>query len=252
VAPDNKKRRLANTLSRPDSSTTTTANMFRRSKPQTNTRDGRWTADEHARFLQGMLIHGRSWTRIAKVVKTRTTVQVRSHAQKYEAKIEKDKKLAQASEMGASMDAMGANQSAVPNLTMRYAMEDDDQDHHDLMKEDLGFDLPMPVPPPHQPMSAMGWSEVPPQIGVGHGGANMHDLGHSSHDGMIDMDAGFHSMGSSQSSNSFDEDDVWQYLASDTFSGGDPMHFGADLGAGELAPQSFQSFPTEGSLGYGF
>jgi GH18 family chitinase len=39
----------------------------------------------------GMAIYGRRWTKVAEVVGTRTTVQVRSHAQKYEMKVEKDK-----------------------------------------------------------------------------------------------------------------------------------------------------------------
>ena len=38
-----------------------------------------------------MAIYGRRWTKVAEVVGTRTTVQVRSHAQKYEMKAEKDK-----------------------------------------------------------------------------------------------------------------------------------------------------------------
>lgn len=38
-----------------------------------------------------MAIYGRRWTKVAEVVGTRTTVQVRSHAQKYEMKVEKDK-----------------------------------------------------------------------------------------------------------------------------------------------------------------
>lgn len=60
-------------------------------KQRTN-RDGRWTQDEHDLFLRGMKIHGRRWTKVAEIVGTRTTVQVRSHAQKYEMKIGKEKK----------------------------------------------------------------------------------------------------------------------------------------------------------------
>jgi SHAQKYF class myb-like DNA-binding protein len=52
-------------------------------------RDGRWTQQEHELFLEGMTIHGRSWTKVAEIVKTRTTVQVRSHAQKFEMKAAK-------------------------------------------------------------------------------------------------------------------------------------------------------------------
>lgn len=44
---------------------------------------GRWTHEEHERFLQGLEMYGKKWTKVAEVVRTRTTVQVRSHAQKY-------------------------------------------------------------------------------------------------------------------------------------------------------------------------
>ncbi len=47
------------------------------------TRTGRWSSDEHLLFLQGIAEHGRNWDKVAKGVQTRTTVQVRSHAQKY-------------------------------------------------------------------------------------------------------------------------------------------------------------------------
>ena len=44
---------------------------------------GRWCPDEHRKFLQGIALHGRNWDKVAQGVLTRTTVQVRSHAQKY-------------------------------------------------------------------------------------------------------------------------------------------------------------------------
>lgn len=44
---------------------------------------GRWTGEEHNRFLQGLQQHGKVWKSIATVVKTRSIVQVRTHAQKY-------------------------------------------------------------------------------------------------------------------------------------------------------------------------
>lgn len=50
-----------------------------RSKSQT----GRWTHEEHMLFLQGLELHGREWKKISKMIKTRTLVQIRSHAQKY-------------------------------------------------------------------------------------------------------------------------------------------------------------------------
>ncbi len=46
-------------------------------------RTGRWTPEEHRKFLQGIAQNGRNWDKVAQNVLTRTTVQVRSHAQKY-------------------------------------------------------------------------------------------------------------------------------------------------------------------------
>jgi len=43
-----------------------------------------WTKDEHFRFLQGLQLHGKGeWKEISEIVKTRTPVQIQSHAQKY-------------------------------------------------------------------------------------------------------------------------------------------------------------------------
>ncbi|KAL9189611.1 hypothetical protein ACHAXT_009286 [Thalassiosira profunda] len=47
---------------------------------------GRWTADEHALFLQGLQLHGRSWQKIAEMIPGRTNTQVKSHAHKFERK----------------------------------------------------------------------------------------------------------------------------------------------------------------------
>lgn len=45
---------------------------------------GAWTCQEHELFLKGHKIHGRNWALISKeFVKTRSRMQVASHAQKY-------------------------------------------------------------------------------------------------------------------------------------------------------------------------
>jgi SHAQKYF class myb-like DNA-binding protein len=50
---------------------------------------GRWTAAEHHAFVRGLAIYGREWKRVAQDIPTRTSAQVRSHAQKYFTKLEK-------------------------------------------------------------------------------------------------------------------------------------------------------------------
>ncbi|KAH9128563.1 hypothetical protein LEN26_009089 [Aphanomyces euteiches] len=49
---------------------------------------GRWTLDEHERYLVGMLMFPNGpWKRVAAVVQTRTERQLRTHDQKYKAKL---------------------------------------------------------------------------------------------------------------------------------------------------------------------
>jgi len=50
---------------------------------------GRWTKEEHDDFLAGLKIHGKDWKKVAARVKTRTVVQIRTHAQKYLQKLQK-------------------------------------------------------------------------------------------------------------------------------------------------------------------
>ncbi len=54
---------------------------------------GRWTAEEHEAFLQGLRMYGREWKRVAADIRTRTSAQIRSHAQKYFAKLAKSRPL---------------------------------------------------------------------------------------------------------------------------------------------------------------
>ena len=43
---------------------------------------GRWTSEEHKKFLEAIEIHGRDWKKVQDYVGTRTSTQARSHAQK--------------------------------------------------------------------------------------------------------------------------------------------------------------------------
>ena len=51
---------------------------------------GRWSAEEHELFLEGLNKHGREWKKVAEKIKTRTSAQIRSHAQKYFSKLAKE------------------------------------------------------------------------------------------------------------------------------------------------------------------
>lgn len=50
---------------------------------------GRWTLHEHRNFLVGLARYGKDWKAIGGLVRTRTVVQIRTHAQKYFLKTEK-------------------------------------------------------------------------------------------------------------------------------------------------------------------
>ena len=50
---------------------------------------GRWTKSEHEMFLKALRKFGKEWKKVAAMVKTRTVVQTRTHAQKYFQKLQK-------------------------------------------------------------------------------------------------------------------------------------------------------------------
>jgi len=51
---------------------------------------GRWTRAEHLRFIEAIKLYGKSWKHVEDHIVTRTSAQIRSHAQKYFQKVEKE------------------------------------------------------------------------------------------------------------------------------------------------------------------
>jgi SHAQKYF class myb-like DNA-binding protein len=47
----------------------------------------RWTPDEHRLFLEGIMLYGKDWKKMQPLIKTRSLVQIRTHAQKVFKKI---------------------------------------------------------------------------------------------------------------------------------------------------------------------
>jgi SHAQKYF class myb-like DNA-binding protein len=60
-----------------------------KSRKKSNESTGRWTAEEHREFLRGLQIHGREWKKVATLIPSRSSAQVRSHAQKYFVRLQK-------------------------------------------------------------------------------------------------------------------------------------------------------------------
>jgi SHAQKYF class myb-like DNA-binding protein len=50
-----------------------------------------WTFEEHQLFLEALKTHGRDWKQIEGCVKSKNVIQIRSHAQKYFLKVQKNK-----------------------------------------------------------------------------------------------------------------------------------------------------------------
>ena len=60
-------------------------------KPYTITKKReRWTEEEHVLFLESLKAHGRAWRKIEEHIGTKTAVQIRSHAQKFFSKLQRE------------------------------------------------------------------------------------------------------------------------------------------------------------------
>ena len=54
---------------------------------------GRWTEEEHNKFIEGILEYGNEWKKVQQIIKTRSSTQARSHAQKFFLRVKKIIKL---------------------------------------------------------------------------------------------------------------------------------------------------------------
>mmetsp|Transcript_16654 Transcript_16654/g.47425 ORF Transcript_16654/g.47425 Transcript_16654/m.47425 type:complete len:345 (-) Transcript_16654:160-1194(-) len=87
------------------------------------TKTGRWDKEEHERFLEGFRSFGRDWKGIASVVKTRSAVQIRTHAQKFFQKATKSGvKTISSSDSQQSEDIFRKrkSESALTGITQQY------------------------------------------------------------------------------------------------------------------------------------
>lgn len=59
-------------------------------QPQTKKTFGRWTKEEHQRFIEALKLYGKNWKKVEEHVGTRNGAQIRSHAQKFFNRLDKE------------------------------------------------------------------------------------------------------------------------------------------------------------------
>ena len=103
--------------------------MLQARKPYTISKQReRWTDSEHAAFLEALQTYGRAWRKIEEHIGSKSAVQIRSHAQKYFSKLDKEKAKGLLPGMTccchaqASSDTLQSS-SNVPNLLHRLATQ---------------------------------------------------------------------------------------------------------------------------------
>ena len=72
-----------------------TEKTVKKNSENPNANEGRWTKEEHIKFLEAIIKYGLNWKRVTPMINTRTPNQIRSHAQKFFKKLKeyKDEKL---------------------------------------------------------------------------------------------------------------------------------------------------------------
>lgn len=81
---------------------------------------GRWMKEEHEAFLQGVALYDRDWDLIATIVTTRSVLQIRTHGQKYFAKLEKGKVFPEQVYLLQSTLARHTGHQVCPDIPLRW------------------------------------------------------------------------------------------------------------------------------------
>lgn len=99
---------------------------------ESHTTWGRWTADEHESFLTGLKIYGREWKKVATCIPTRTAAQIRSHAQKYFARVSKEKQQLELSAL--KLQSLAADVDTPLCVVEHYAAETERSSQRSIVK----------------------------------------------------------------------------------------------------------------------
>lgn len=95
---------------------------------------GRWTAQEHEAFINGLSMYGREWKRVVQLIPTRTSAQVRSHAQKYFHHLEQHHQRQLVTSHDARIRSTESNQSDSDTFDFNTDTIDD---HHQKVNETM-------------------------------------------------------------------------------------------------------------------
>jgi SHAQKYF class myb-like DNA-binding protein len=96
----------------------------------TGLNEGSWYTDEHHRFLQAIELVGRAWKQVAEHVKTRSSTQCRTHAQKWARKNQLQQQFPKQSQLlladGGTLYCNGKVGDAIPKSRSTSTMKDED------------------------------------------------------------------------------------------------------------------------------
>ena len=99
-----------------NSLTTPTISQNSQLKIDMNHSEGRWTTEEHIRFLKGCLLYSNNWKKVESYVKSRSSTQIRSHAQKYLIKLHKKYKICDDINFDSKDEYINNNDSSNVNI----------------------------------------------------------------------------------------------------------------------------------------
>lgn len=74
----------------PTPQTTTAPSKVIYDKASSSKAAGRWTKEEHQKFIEGLKLFGKNWKQVEEHVGTRNGAQIRSHAQKFFNRLERE------------------------------------------------------------------------------------------------------------------------------------------------------------------
>ncbi|RHY33360.1 hypothetical protein DYB32_001695 [Aphanomyces invadans] len=129
-------------------------------------RGGRWTSEEHERFLSGFRLHGHKWKRVQMVVRSRTVTQVRTHAQKYLLKLQKISGEPRSSSDITYMQSFGQgmnNGATSPTQSVQGHGTHDDVEGRATGQHPSTSSSQLP--PPHQLLSSLSRSRTLAELG---------------------------------------------------------------------------------------